>query len=160
MLAPIVSKKHIVQTSLSTTSTGSRATVNVVNTVAVPTSAAVDVAEGSVIKAIYIDMWITSDDTAQGSGQVIVYKLPAGATAATYGEITALNPYVNKRNIFHTFMGLVGPTIQPPMNGVGGWIKIPKGKQRMALGDKINIGIAGQSNGMNFCGFTLYKEYQ
>jgi len=40
-----------------------------------------------------------------------------------------------------------------------GWIKIPKSKQRMGLGDRIVVQTFAQALDMIDCGFETYKEY-
>ncbi len=160
MQAVITSQKHFVQSSLAAIASGAIASILQISAVAVANKDAdQEVEEGSIVKAIYCEYWVTSDDTAQGSSVWILEKIPAGAASATAADMADLNSYVNKKNILHTGMGLIGPNTQPPFNLVKGWFKIPKGKQRMGLGDKLKFTILGQSNGMSFCGFSLYKEY-
>ncbi len=150
-------EKHYVQQSLGTVASGAITSVSIINAVAAP-STAVQVNEGAIISAVYIEMWLTSDDAAQGTAIVTVEKVIGSSAAMTTAESAALQGYDNKKNVFFTFMGLVSPNVQPAVPSVRGWFKIPKGKQRFGLGDQLRVNIHGQSNGANFCGFMTYKE--
>ncbi len=156
----ITSKKHYIQQSLFAIASGARTATVVVTAVKVAdVTAANEVEDGSLVKAVYIEMWGTSDDTAAGSSVWCLYKIPSGGASITAAEMASLDSYDNKKNILHTGMGLLGPNVQVPMNLVKGWFKIPKGKQRFGLGDRLEFAILAQSNGMAACGFELYKEY-
>ncbi len=162
MLAPIHSEKHISQISLSSISAGTASGVEVVKAVAVADKNLVkEVTEGSLVKAIYFEIWVKSlVDTGLGSVILIVEKAPLDSTGATYVNMTALNDYPNKKNILYTQQGLTPTeTSSNPMNLIRGWVKIPKGKQRMGLGDTVHLRIASATEGVSFCGFALYKEY-
>ncbi len=150
-------RKHYVQASLGTVAGGAITARTIIDAVAVPTDAD-EVREGAIISAVYIEMWLTSDDTAQGTAIVTLEKVVGSSTAMTVTESAALFDYDNKKNVLHTQMGLLGPTIQHPLSSIKGWFKIPKGKQRFGLGDKLVLNLHGQSNGLNFCGFFTYKE--
>ncbi len=152
-------EKHIVQRSLGAIAAGAIDNFDFAIGVSLPTAGnSVHVREGSTISAVYFEMWISGDDATQSSAIITVEKLSGSSTAMTTTESAALNAYDNKRNVLHTQMGLIPPDIQYPMASVKGWIKIPRGKQRMSLGDRLTLNIHGQSNGVSFCGFILYKE--
>ncbi len=158
MRPKVHTEKHFNQKSLFTVASGAILNQTILTAVAVP-SAAVQVREGCTISAIYIEMWFTSDDVSQGSVIVTLEKVPGATTALiAVGQIAALNDYINKKNILHTQMGLIGPNTQYPMQIVKGWFKIPKSKQRFGLNDRLVFSIFGQSNGVQGCGFFLYKE--
>ncbi len=150
-------EKHFNQKSVFSVASGAITNQVILTAVAVP-SAGAHVREGCTISAIYIEMWFTSDDTGSGSAVVALEKLDGGKSVMTTTEAAALNDYDNKKNIFHTFMGLLSPNTQYPMNIVKGWFKIPKNKQRFGLGDRLVFNIFGQTNGVTGCGFFLYKE--
>ncbi len=150
-------QKHIVQQSTFVVASGAISNRTISNAVAAPTGSN-QVREGAIISAVYCEMWLTSDDATQGSSIVTLEKLPAGATAMAAGQSASLDTYTNKKNIFHTQMGLTPPNVQHPMAAVKGWFKIPKGKQRQGLGDVMYLNVHGQSNGLQACGFFLYKE--
>ncbi len=152
-------EKHIVQFSLA--AVGAGAIINqllVLGKQTVTSTVPAHVREGSTISAIYIEMWGTSDDAAAGTTIVTLEKLAGGLASMNTTDSGALNGYDNKKNVLHTFMGLLGPNVQVPMPLVRGWFKIPKGKQRFGIEDKLHLNIHGQSNGMSVCGFCIYKE--
>ncbi len=103
-------------------------------------------------------MWLSSTDTAQVSGVVTLEKLDGGKSVMSTTESAALNDYDNKKNVFHTFQGLISTEIQYPMAVIKGWFKIPKGKQWFGLGDRMVLNLHGQSGALQGCGFFLYKE--
>ncbi len=160
-MRPVVNtKKHVVQFSLFTVASGAIANLSIIDAVAAPDAAvAAEVREGSKISAVYIEMWIQTDDATLGSSIVICEKVPgAGNTPATAAEIASLNSYDNKKNVFYTQMGLTPNSTQFPMASVKGWFKIPKSKQRFGLEDRFLLDILAQSNGLSACGFAIYKE--
>ncbi len=162
MKAPISSQKHYVQMSLTPVTTGAR--IN--NPLAIAresTSADLvdEVTEGSVIKAIYIELWIQGTSGTQTS-IVILEKAVAGAVGAAFANMAGLGTYLNKKNVLFTHQGITGNDgVSGPQNIMRGWYKIPKGKQRMGLGDRLVLSVANQTSGgdINFCGFAIYKEY-
>ncbi len=159
MRPKVHTEKHIVQTSLAAIASGAILAITLAQSFQTPVAAtASHVREGSTISAIYIEMWGTSDDTGAGTTIVALEKRPGGVPAMGTTNIAALDAYVNKKNVLHTMMGLIGPNTQYPMALVKGWFKIPKGKQRFGIGDRLVLNIFGQSNGMSICGFSIYKE--
>ncbi len=159
-MKPVINtEKHIVQVSLGTVASGAITNYVFATAVAVPTSALGDIREGCIIKAIWLEMWISSDDAGQGTAIVTVEKVDgATATLMTTAESAALGSYDNKKNVLHTQMGLVPSNVDYPMASLKGWFKIPKGKQRFGLGERLVVNIHGQSNGLNVCGTGIYKE--
>ena len=90
-----------------------------------------------------------------------VEKLTSGASEMTSVQASLLNEYPNKKNIFQTSQGLIGDANTNPIPVFREWIKIPKGKQRMGLGDKLVLNIAARgeaANDIEVCGFYIYKE--
>ncbi len=139
------------------------ATVNIdiIDSVPVVDKNAVDeVEEGAVIKAVFVEMWLL-DSSNDGSFIVGLMKDPSGIPAIGFANTNALNGFTNKKNILYVTQGL------SPNNGVGNpvpiirqWFKIPKGKQRFGLGDKLRLFITNNGlNNLEFCGFFTYKEY-
>ncbi len=120
-----------------------------------------EVKEGAKISAVYVELWITSDDAALGTTIWTLEKLPglgAGPLMAA-GDAAALQSYDNKKNIFHTQMGLVpGNVGAAPSMIVRGWFKIPKSKQRFGLEDRLVSNLFAQGNGLTGCGIAIYKE--
>ncbi len=156
--SPIHSTKHIVQVPIAAVASGAVANVTIANVVAAPDSTvASDITEGCVIKAVYVEMWysgLLEDFTTIG----IVFKRVAGSGAPSAANMDALHNFPNKKNIFQTFQGL-NPANGNMQNMFKGWIKIPKGKQRMGQGDRLHFAIKATGTQTAFCGFFIYKEY-
>ncbi len=161
MVRPMVhSRKHFVQLSLSAVASGATSASVVINAVAPEdVDASSEVVEGSTIKAIYVELWVTGDDAVTGTAIFAVQKRPSGHAAISAAEFAALHDYDNKKNILETHMGLIPSNSQNPIAVYRHWIKIPKGKQRFGLGDLLSLEMFGQSDGISFCGFVTYKEY-
>ncbi len=158
MRPPIHSKKHYVQESLMTITAGAVDTNIMVNSLESPTAVA-DVVEGALVKAIFIERWVRTNDTAPGSFVAILVKHSGGVNDPSAAEMAALGDWNNKKNILYTTQGLSNVTAQSAIPFLRQWIKIPKGKQRMGLGDTIRLHIFAQALDQNICGFATYKEY-
>ncbi len=160
MKAVIRSNKHFIQFNGATVAAGA-VTVNTladgIDVVAAAT--AQHVLTGSTIKAVYIELWVTSLTTGFGNAIVTLEKLPTSAVNPVFGNMTALFVYQNKKNIFYTTMGLTSPNTQTPTLLIRGWFKIPKGKQRFGLNDRLVLNVASPINGLNLCGVVIYKSY-
>ncbi len=156
--AQINSEKHILELGPGTVAS---AAILVQNLAVVSATHAVsnEVREGSTIKAIYIELWVTSDDAAQGNSQASFEKRPSGSPALTFAQSQALNSYPNKKNLFEVHRGLIASNVRNPTPFFSKWIAVPKGKQRMGLGDLLVLNLNGIANGVSFCGMALYKEY-
>ncbi len=162
MVRPTINSiKHIPQLSLANTAAGALTTSNVVKTVANPDgTAAIEVRVGSIIKAIYVEMWIRGSDAGVGSSYVyIVEKAPAAVPAVTVAQMADLHNYPNKKNVLWSSMGLVNDDTNVATPVLRQWIKIPKGKQRFGLDDKIRLVVFAQSGSQDRCGFVIFKEY-
>ncbi len=159
MRPPIHSKKHYVQTSLTPVTTGAEVDITVLFAVETPTSV-FHVAEGAIVKAIYWELWAIGG-TADQFFTLIFAKYGGGQDAATITEMAALGDWDNKKNILYTSQGLASNDgIAAPIPLFKGWIRIPKGKQRMGLGDAFKFQLASRGDGtINICGFVTYKEY-
>ncbi len=161
MKAPIVSRKHIVQHTITQVTTGTVTTLRECHGLAVQNvDAPNEVVEGSLLKAVFVELWIIGTFNL-GSYIVIVEKSPAGNPDPTFTEMSTLDAYENKKNILFTSQGLIAEDNQNPTPVLRQWIKIPKGKQRFGLQDKLKINIASLSaEDVQFCGMTIYKSYQ
>ncbi len=161
MVRPVVhSIKHYVQFSLATVTGGAVVTdVPVVAVQRADLDTLSEITEGSIIKAIYIEMWIRSSSTTPTSGQMIIYKSEGDTTSPTATDMAALGSWENKKNIFYTTMGLFNDQDADATMAFKGWIKIPKGKQRFGLNDKLKISIFAATVDAVRCGFATYKEY-
>ncbi len=159
MKAPIQSSKHYIQKSLTTVAAGALHFLEIAQGIQVQNIANPDdVAEGSVIKAVYVEMWIRAGGAAGGNVVVSLIKEPLNI-AITFAQHIALNNYENKKNVFYHTQGLTNQTGADAIPFVRQWIKIPKGKQRFALGDKLVLAISAQALAQDICGFAVYKEY-
>ncbi len=162
MKPPINSIKHIVQHTQTTVASASVTSLADAKGRAFQSSvnSADDIVQGTVIKAIYIELWILGNSTAETSFVIMFEKSPGGQADPTFTEMSTLDAYPNKKNVLYCTQGLVGDNATNAVPVYRGWIKIPKGKQRFGLNDdfKINIASLG-ATGVDFCGLTIYKGY-
>ncbi len=161
MKAVIRSTKHIIQFSGTTVAAGAVTNNTLAQGIDVVAAATVQhVLTGSSIKAIYIELWLMSLTTSFGNAIVTLEKIPTNGINPVFGNMTALFSYQNKKNILNITMGLVpGNDDASPIKLMGGWYKIPKGKQRFGLNDRLMLNVASPISGLNICGFALYKSY-
>ncbi len=160
MKAVIHSTKHIVQFPINQIATGVRENLTIIvareNTAA---NLANEVVEGSVIKAVYVEMWLQNQSNL-GHFVAILEKVQAGLAGASFTDLGNLFAYVNKKNIFNTQEGLTAnDAVQGPIPILRQWFKIPKGKQRFGLGDSLVLSISNpSSSSLDRCGVMIYKE--
>ncbi len=161
MVRPMVhSTKHYVQQSIGTSVPGTVTDTEVLKAVDVAAKDQVfEVEEGNSVKAVYFEMWLRSAATAAASFTFIIEKRIAGLLGPSVAEFAALGDYNNKKNVLYTSQGLVNDVDSTALSVIRGWVKIPKSKQRMGLGDSINWGLSAIGQSINFCGFEIYKEY-
>ncbi len=160
-MKPIIhSTKHYVQQSRSQVATVALIGIDIIESVEGTVASAVDqVVEGATVKAVFVEMWLL-DTANDGSFIVSLERIDALASAMNFTQSNALGTYKNKKNILYVTQGL------SPNNGVGNpvpiirqWFKIPKGKQRFGLNDKLKLNITNNGlNDLEFCGFFTYKE--
>ncbi len=160
MVRPIIhSIKHIVQFSIATVTGGAVNHLVVIASVADLPNTVAEVKEGSIVKAVYIELWIRAGSTTPSSGQLIIYKKTGDQSNPSTTDMAALGNWDNKKNIFYTTMGLYNDQDADATLAFKGWVKIPKGKQRFGLGDRIQISIFTPTIDLQTCGFSVYKEY-
>ncbi len=153
------SVKHYHQVSLATVTGG--ASLNTVFALAVDAPSedtSNEVRVGYVIKAIYREMWVRAGDTAAGSTLMTFYK-GTGNAVMSFAEQIDLHNYPQKNLIFYHTQGNTNDQDGNAVALLRGWFKIPKGKQRMALTDRLCLSIAAQALDNIVCGFAIYKEY-
>ncbi len=133
----------------------------VINAVPLPgVTNANDVRAGSVIKAVYLEYWITSDSsTVFGTFNITVEKKGQGATAMSFGQSVNLMAYPNKKNILYTTQGIIGKDVNNAVPILKQWIAIPKGKQRFGNDDELVVNFSAITQTQNVCGIAIYKEY-
>jgi len=161
-MRPIIhSTKHYIQKSLATVVGGAVDTTTLIHAVSVASKdIATEVEEGATVKAIYLEMWARSGEAAvASSGQFIVYKSSGDMSGASAADMAALNGWDNKKNILYTTMGLINDNASIASPLFKGWIKIPRGKQRFGLNDKLFITFFPATIDWHVCGFATYKEY-
>ncbi len=162
MKAIISSRKHIVQTSLTVIEEQTRTSILLVNAIEAQASIPNEVVVGAVVKAVYIELWLLGESSQPCTATWMLEKVQNSAGSASQAEMQALDTYTNKRNILKMGQGIIGDSNSNPIPVIREWIKIPKGKQRFALADQLrfNVSCIGEaSNGLEICGFALYKEY-
>ncbi len=164
MLAPINSVKHYVHQANNVVASGAILASVIANAVVAPaTAASNEVREGSVIKAIYVESWIQNDG---GTGQdnqfnVALEKIPSNGPAMTFTNLVNLGAYQNKKNVLFTSQGVQGASVDgvAAVPVLRNWILIPKGKQRMGLGDSLVLNIGSTGFSLRNCGIYTYKEF-
>ncbi len=163
-MRPVIkSKKHVVQ--ISQANVGQAAVVSTVLVTAVEATGNLPdhVEEGAIVKSCYVEFWVSQDSASVvGSYTVILYKDPGGTNAATSAQMAALHDYSNKKNILFTAQGLLTPNDGGQVPVLRSWYKIPKGKQRFGLTDRLILAIRNNNAtaiDINFCGLAIYKEY-
>ncbi len=160
MRAPIHAVKHYTQKTLTTVTVGTINLMSIAKAV-ISTSAnlANEVIEGAIVKAVYVEMWARGQDTSAGSVLISLVKVPDGQ-GLSFGDQANLFAYTNKKNVLYHTQGLTNHSLDAAVPFVRQWFKIPKGKQRMGLGDELLLGVSAQALDVNICGFAVYKEYR
>ncbi len=157
--AQVHSSKHYIQVSLATVLAGASLNTKFANAVAIQdVNLDSEVREGSTIKAVYIEMWVRGGETSPGSSLLSFYKGTSGSSM-TFAEQISLNSYNEKKNVFYHTQGLTNDANADAIAFIRQWFKVPKGKQRMGLGDSLNLSISAQALDNIVCGFMTYKEY-
>ncbi len=162
MKAPIHSRKHYTQWSRSSVAVTAIGVETIAHGVAVANkNAPSEVEEGALVKAVFLELWVLS--TGNDAAEVVtISKTNEDLSAMTYAESIALDTFNNKKNVLFVHQGLsANDGIGNPIVAFRGWVKIPRGKQRFGLGDKLSVTVSNLSptNTMDYCGFATYKEY-
>jgi len=160
-MRPIVkSVKHIVQFPLDQITTGTIQNIVLIDGVNnTASNLAQEVQEGAEVRAVFVELLL--QNTANlGEAIVTLEKTPLSGAGVNFAQSAALFTYVNKKNILYTHQGLTSNDgIGNPQMICNRWFKIPKGKQRFGLGDRLILSIANVSaNDLNRCGLAIYKE--
>ncbi len=158
-MRPIIqSTKHYVQTSLSTVLAGTTLAIRLINATDVRTGVFDNVLAGSVVKAVFVEMWVRAGDTSAGSTLVTLLKVP-DAQSPNNADMINLHDYNNKKNVLYHTQGPTNDQDSQAIPFVRQWFKIPKGKQRFGLGDRLFLCVTAQALDNIICGFATYKEY-
>ncbi len=163
MKAPIHSKKHIVQMSQFTVAQAAVDTQIIIQAAEATSTTPAGISEGALVKAVYIELWLGNASTSVvGSYTTALQKNPGGNSPLSTGNMAALHDWDNKKNILFTSQALVPPTDGGQIPIMKGWYKIPKGKQRFGLGDRLDL-VTRNNNAtavdINGCGLAIFKEY-
>ncbi len=161
--AVIKSTKHIVQHTQFTVASATVTTnidVNARQLLSVNT--ADDVIQGSVVKAVFVEIWLLGAIAANHTSFVICCeKNSGGQPNITFAQMAALDTYPNKKNILWTSQGLLGDNATNAVPIIRDWVRVPKGKQRFGLNDQFRINIAAiGADDLFGCGLTIYKSYE
>ena len=111
---------------------------------------------GTVVKAIYVEVWGQAVSAQPGTVTILVERLSGGASNPTDLELADLHTYDNKKNILYMTQGSTGDSNTNPTPWLRQWILIPKGKQRFGLGDRLQLTIRAISENFEWCGMNLY----
>ncbi len=157
----ITSSKHLVQTSLAAIAAGAVTSITIAAGVSVnAVNLATEVRDGASLKAVYLELWLRGSDDAAGSTFVYIFEKVSGdTTPPSTTDMGNLHAYHNKKNILFTSMGLSNDDSSVATPIVRNWIKIPKGKQRFGLDDRLKFHIFSQTGTTDICGISIYKEY-
>ncbi len=156
MKPTINSNKHYVHFSAFNIA-GSAIVNNVIVSVDDALPSAGSVRQGAIVKAIYLELWWDADLEGK-TGAVSFQKIPAGGLSPTFAQHANMGTYQNKKNVLEFHQGL-GPATGNVVPMFRHWIKIPKGKQRMGLGDVVNFSISAIGTEFHGCGFATFKSY-
>ncbi len=162
MVRPVVhSTKHYVQFPIDQISTGTVQSIVIADGVeSTIANSATEVEEGAIVKAVFLELWLENTGNL-GEFIATLTKVPEFGTGPTFAQMAALFTYSNKKNILYCTQGLTpNDGVAQPVNLIRNWFKIPKGKQRFGLGDRLILSISNTSaQDLNRCGFATYKEY-
>ncbi len=160
-MKPVInSNKHIVQIGIDSAAAATVKNVNLIQGVDAPSAGNfVEVRTGAIVKAVYVEIWLLAGSQQPGSITVILAKYNADQAVPTFAEMATLHTWSNKKNVLYTTQGLTPDANGNPVPFMRGWYKIPKGKQRFGLADKLRLTISANLEDASFCGLVIYKEY-
>ena len=126
----------------------------------VRSGASTSVTIGSMVKAIWVELWILGTGQQPSIFQVTLEKVQDTTLNMSHADALGLHNYNNKNNVFYTTQGLVGDANTNPIPALRQWIAIPKGKQRMNQDSafKLNVANLTATDDFEFCGTCIYKE--
>ncbi len=159
MRPPINSLKHYVQMTLQTAGAGTVIVPALARAVETVGGGADECRVGSIVKAIYIELWVRAGDTAGGAFQCAIGKATAGSGGPTFANMGNLHDFNQKNNVLFFSQAQTNDQDADAIPVYRGWIKIPKGKQRLALGERFYVAVSGFILDVIFCGMATYKEY-
>ncbi len=165
-MTPVINsnKHYVTRSNVVIASSGIRNDV-IANAVVAPANSATnEVEEGSIVKAVYIELWIVGSGAVGTIGQynLAIEKKPANAPVMTFTNSVNLGSYLNKKNILFAAQANITSVLDGglPIPVFRQWILIPKGKQRMGLGDDIVVNTSATGQEIQLCGLFTYKEFR
>ncbi len=158
----IDSNKNIVP-NLTACVAGTRVGVTIAQAVDAPAGAtAIEVKRGSVIKAMWLELWysLSAEPTVGVSTIIDAYIWKNTGTNLTPPNPGTVGTSNEKKWVLKNWKGIVGARTQGfPAYTWKGWIKIPRGFQRMAQDDVWQLQfLATGTNGLA-CTNVIYKWY-
>lgn len=155
-LRPVNSVKNIVDSTNLGVTGATNTVVDIAVAVNAYTGAVTDVPIGAKVNGIYLFFQIACDST-NANVDAYVAKYPSGTTPPAPG---ATGGNVFRRFVLHEEKGLPGAYANGnnPLT-FRGVIKIPKGRNRFAEGDKVSVVLRGAQQ-YSFCLKAIYKFYQ
>ncbi len=163
MLAPLITIKHMINIENAQVASGVANPIELVQAVAQADVAQfTDVVEGSLVKTVFLEMWIKSFAAAgeDTKFQLVLEKVPQNANPITFTQMNNLMTYPNKKNILYTSQGVIGDLTTQSIPIVRQWFMIPKGKQRFGLGDELIVSVSATAAVIQRCGLCIYKEWK
>ncbi len=163
MLAPLVTIKHILNKENATINSGARLNIELVQgVVQTGVSSVTDVVEGSLVKTVYIEIWLKSNASAGTNTkfQVVLEKVMGATAAITFTQMNNLMTYPNKKNVFYITQGVMGDLTTGSLPIMRGWFAIPRGKQRFGLDDQLVLSISSTGAVIQACGLSIFKEWK
>ncbi len=161
-MRPVINSiKHYIQQSLSPVTSGTNLEFEIALAKQVQdiTAVARHVRAGSVLKAIYIELWAKGATATASTMAMALTKLPSGNSGPSTVDMGNINDYANKKNILFFQQGTTNDSASVGVPLLRQWIKIPKSKQRWGLEDSLTLTIHSFAETVNVCGFATYKEY-
>jgi len=160
MKAVIQSDTHRVQLSLATVLAGANLATTIVEAKQPSdvSGGSTEVPIGTIVKAVYVELWVRAGDTSPGSTLATLVKTPDAQTIS-FADQADLYAYKNRKNILYHTQGLTNDQDADAIPFIRQWFKIPKGKQRFGWGDRLILGIAAQALDNIVCGHMIFKAY-
>ncbi len=157
-LHPVNSYKHVVDRQ-SAIVAGTQEQTVLVNASDTPTLSETDeVAVGSTVSSIYLNVsCYATTQAALANVYIVVYKNPGGNLVAITPNTVGSNN--NKKFVIHQEMRMNGgSTTEIPVSIFRGVIKIPRGYKRFGIADALVLNILSPGVNIDYCVQCIYKE--
>lgn len=161
-LRPVSSEKHYVILGPTTIAAGVVLKSDIARSVTLSAAnAATEVPIGAHVKAVFIELWVSSDTSTTNFSQVdLMVAKPKSSelTSMTHATMLLPNALPFKNVIFLRSKGNVqSKTDAGFIPFLRGWIKIPRSHQRFAQDDVLALAMAGTTGAILVCGVITYK---